>query len=250
MIFIVGFPRSGTTLLESKLAQIEGTKIFEETHALHDFLNSDANGKGRPALLGHLAALNNQQLDQLAADYLQGLQDYVSFDEDDVLIDKMPLNGMYIDQILTLFPNAQVIVMLRDPRDICISCLKQSMIQTYSVGEFAYNYDVYMTFLYERANASQSRVTILSYEDFVQEYKQTYALLLNTLGISDATVDLSQTGTGENERSNRLFNTPSYDQVSKPVYTNAVASFTPYVEHINFSQPALLRWCKQLGYLD
>lgn len=246
MVFIVGFPRSGTTLLESKLANVSNAKIFEETHALHDFLNSKNSTVNTTHVLDALNSLNNEQLDSLAVDYLRGLQDYVPFDDQDVIIDKMPLNGMYIDAILKLFPNAHVIVMLRDPRDICISCLKQSMIKTSSIDEFAKSYDVYMEFLHQRTNRYASDVSLLNYEFLVQNFATVFDNLLTKLGMQDS--HISGNTQSDAAQNNRLFNTPSYDQVSKPVYTKAIGSFSKYADYLNFSDPTLLKWCKRLGY--
>jgi tetratricopeptide (TPR) repeat protein len=250
MLFIVGFPRTGTTLLESKLALLPNIKLLEETHALQDFLECERPNSPH-AILEQLSSLDSGQLMQLSEEYISSLSDFVNFDNSDILLDKMPLNGLYIDAIRLLFPSANVVVMYRDPRDICISSLKQSMIQLYTVEQFSQQYDVYMTFLHRRLQADSNRICIVKYENLVTDFDNIYEHILEEIGLlMHYEASLQCSPDKDNLQVTQLYNTPSYDQISRPIYTSSIGNYKQYSAFFDFEHPLLKKWVDKLGYSD
>lgn len=241
LVFIIGFPRSGTTLLESRLALINNVKILEETHAVKQFyqqLERQANGQN---VMAYLANLSAEQQNLLAQDYLDSLQDYSVINDDDVIVDKMPLNAIYLAPVLALFPQAKIILMLRHPMDVCISSLKQRMINLFSVESFAQSYHCYFNLLATVQQQFADKVLAVKYEQLVTDYEQEFSAILAHCGLQQE----AKTGSGN---SPTMFNTPSYHQVSQPLYTKAVNSYQHYRLYFDFQHQLLQTWCRQLGY--
>jgi len=114
-IFVVGMPRSGTTLMEKILSQLSGVAGAGENEALGFTASQyqrDIN-TGQLPVPGEMSAL---QWQQLAVRYYE-----LTNMKSDYIVDKMPTNYLYVGMILSMFPRAKVIQMRRDPRDVCLS---------------------------------------------------------------------------------------------------------------------------------
>ncbi len=114
-IFIVGMPRSGTTLMEKILAQLEGVMALGEGEAL-GFVATQYQRDTKARQLPPPANMSAMQWQHLAKRYHQ-----LSPASGNYIVDKMPSNYLYVGMILSMFPNAKVIQMRRDPRDACLS---------------------------------------------------------------------------------------------------------------------------------
>jgi len=114
-IFVVGMPRSGTTLMEKILAQLAGVTALGENEAL-GFVTAQFQRDARARQLPGPANMSAVQWQHLAKRYHQ-----LSPGSGDYIVDKMPSNYLYVGMILSMFPDAKVIQMRRDPRDACLS---------------------------------------------------------------------------------------------------------------------------------
>lgn len=238
--FIIGFPRSGTTLLESRLAACKDVKILEETYAVKHFyshLQQLAQGQSVMAYVQSLAVSDRLNL---AEQFLASLQSYGDFTEQHIIVDKMPLNALYLSPLLLLFPNATIVVMTRHPMDVCLSSLKQRMINLYCVAHFAESYHGYFSLLEQFVAHFATRVLTIQYEALVTDYANVFAEVLQHMGIHHH----QQTSSA----APMMFNTPSYHQVSQPLYTKSMNGFVHYQPFFDFQHPLLLAWCKKLGY--
>uniref|UniRef100_A0A486XQV8 TPR domain protein n=1 Tax=Rheinheimera sp. BAL341 TaxID=1708203 RepID=A0A486XQV8_9GAMM len=241
LVFIIGFPRSGTTLLESKLAQLENIKILEETNAVKQFylyLLQLSAGQGP---VKYLAALTEQQRIELANLYLTSLSQYTELSDEHIIVDKMPLNALYLTPMLLLFPQAKVVLMQRHPMDVCISSLKQRMINLFTVDAFAQSYNTYFSLLDVFLHKFNDSTLVIKYEHLVTDYPTVFNSVLQHCGLSAAQ---------QQSDAPTMFNTPSYHQVSQPLYTKAVNSYQHYQELFDFKHTMLIKWCKLLGYDD
>jgi Tfp pilus assembly protein PilF len=120
--FLLGFVRSGTTLLEQALAARPDVATLEEQEALAD---SARTFMAAPAGLTPLAALD-QNSRQIYADlYWRRVREFGVDPEGRLFIDKLPFNTLKLPLIAQLFPGAKVLFALRDPRDVVLSCLRQ-----------------------------------------------------------------------------------------------------------------------------
>ncbi|HEX3675406.1 MAG TPA: sulfotransferase [Rhizomicrobium sp.] len=132
-VFLVGFPRSGTTLLENVLASHPGIATLEERDMLGDatreFL-ADAAGRDR------LAGLDDATIADWRARYWARVREHGAEVAGKVFVDKYPLTMMKLPLVAKLFPGARILFALRDPRDVILSCYRRSFGMNASMFEF------------------------------------------------------------------------------------------------------------------
>jgi tetratricopeptide (TPR) repeat protein len=243
MIFIVGFPRSGTTLIESRLARFDRVKVLEETSALRDLyveLKSKANGK---PVIKYLADLNYNQINEVVEDYIDSINQFVNYNpETDVLVDKMPLNASLLPLIGILFPSADIVVVHRDPRDVYISCLKQEELNIGNLDEFSSAYDKLFCSIQKTRDSSICNIYDVFYEEFVLNFDDVFLKLVNSLSL---TADIKT-----NESDFNLINTPSYYQVVRPIYQESIAIHKHYLTEFSVDNDIITKWLNKNGYTD
>ena len=218
-IFIVGFPRSGTTLLDTFLRGHKQVEVIEEKPYLAQ------------AISGYEKS-SQQQDDLIDASkvYLAALSKHQKV-KDSVLIDKLPLNLVELDYIYKMFPNALVICSLRHPLDCIWSCYTQLFSMNASMANFT---DLQEAFeFYNEVFSLKNHVEIslnkkcyvYKYEHLVKNPEDTLRKIVKFLGIEfeQALLD-HQKAAGERS----FINTPSHWQVSKGLYKTAINASLPY----------------------
>ena len=121
--FLLGFPRSGTTLLEQALAGHPNVVALEEAPTLaeaYDAFLADAAG------LARLARLTPAEADHWRAVYWREVAAHGVDPRGRVFLDKAPAGTLYLPLIAKLFPDAKLLFAIRDPRDVVLSCLRSS----------------------------------------------------------------------------------------------------------------------------
>ncbi|WP_282146405.1 tetratricopeptide repeat-containing sulfotransferase family protein [Alteromonas stellipolaris] len=217
--FIVGFPRSGTTLLESKLAEFSQCTIMEETHFVkRHYQQLSTKLKGAP-VVPWLVKQSPDFIENLRAAMIDDLNAYIgSTHSGQIIVDKMPFNGLYLAFINVLFPCANIIWLDRDPADICISCLKQSEINLSSVDDFISVYSEYSQLRTKWSEVLKPQMTFLRYEALVSNYDTVFKEVAKLLCL-DSKKKNSKT---------RIYNTPSYAQVKGATHTNSIGMQARY----------------------
>ncbi len=132
-VFLVGFPRSGTTLLEQVLAGHPAVTVMEERTCLMD---SAGEFFGANAGLDRLAALPQEELAFWRQAYWKRVSEAGIAPSTAVFIDKMPLNAVFLPLIAKLFPRAKILFALRDPRDVVLSCFRRRFGMNAGMFEF------------------------------------------------------------------------------------------------------------------
>jgi hypothetical protein len=132
-VFLVGFPRSGTTLLEQVLAGHPDVTAMEERTCLmdsaHAFFGSDAG-------LDRLAGLPDEALAPWRDCYWKRVAEAGVAPSKPIFLDKMPLNAVFLPLIAKLFPGAKILFALRDPRDVVLSCFRRRFAMNAGMYEF------------------------------------------------------------------------------------------------------------------
>ncbi len=132
-VFLVGFPRSGTTLLEQVLAAHPDVAAMQERACLTDsavaFFGSDAD-------LDRLATLTDAELQPWREAYWKRVAESEPALTKPVFVDKMPLNAVFLPLIAKLFPRAKILLALRDPRDAVLSCFRRRFAMNAGMFEF------------------------------------------------------------------------------------------------------------------
>ncbi|HET7084035.1 MAG TPA: sulfotransferase [Rhizomicrobium sp.] len=132
-VFLVGFPRSGTTLLEQVLAAHPDVMAMEERTCLMD---SAAEFFGSDAGLDRLAGLSGAGLEPWRQAYWKRVAEAGLSPSKPVFLDKMPLNAVVLPLIAKLFPGAKILFALRDPRDVVLSCFRRRFAMNAGMYEF------------------------------------------------------------------------------------------------------------------
>ena len=237
-VFIVGMPRSGTTLTEQILASHPLVHGAGELPKMDEIKKTLQNLTGEP-WPQCVDRLDRKTLDKVAQEHLDWLGRLAAGKAR--VTDKMPHNFLALGLIDLLFPEAHVIHCQRDPMDNCLSIYFQHFNDAHS---YANNLEHLGTYYrqYERVMAHWRqvvRVPILDvrYEQMVAEPEQSARRLVEFCGLDwdDRCLRFYETG--------RVVSTPSYDQVRQPIYKKSVARWKRYEKYL---EP--LR--QSLGYAD
>lgn len=121
--FLLGYPRSGTTLVQTIIAGAGDVSTLEEMPTLRDAAEAFL---GRPGGLAELAALPEAQRDSLRTAYWQRVAGFGGRREARLFLDMDPLRTLQLPLVAALFPDVPVVVMRRDPRDVVLSCFRQN----------------------------------------------------------------------------------------------------------------------------
>ena len=247
-VFLVGFPRSGTTLLDQMLSSHPDIVVLEEQDTLQDFLGEFALSDAR---LKALPALDAAALAPWRVRYWKRVDAVISGrHRGKLFVDKLPLNSVFMPLLARLFPGARFIFALRDPRDVVLSCfmqtftLNEAMRHFLSLAETA-RYYVAVIGVAARAEAGLGeRVLRVRYEDVVGDTEKEARRLLQFL---DLAWDPAVLAFHETARQRRI-NTPSYQQVVQQVYSSARERWRRYADELNPVMPLLDPFVKKFGY--
>lgn len=221
-IFILGMPRSGTTLTEQILAAYPDVHPGGEQLVIQEFTKTLA---GYPdALLNKDAAWISEQAADLLSKLHSGAGDKAYF------TDKTPGNYMNIGLIAWLFPNAKVIHCKRNPKDIGFSCFEQNfnsgLSYAYDLGGFVTAYDVYNRMMDHWNKVAPLEICEIEYEVLVSKSESEAKKLVAFCGLEwdDRCLDTS--------RVNRSVQTASFWQVRQPINTASISKWRRYEKHL------------------
>jgi predicted Zn-dependent protease len=226
-IFIVGLPRSGSTLLEQILAS---HSRVEGTHELADIQLTVLDLQGRdqdldnPRYPGALVDLTADDVRRLGENYLANTRVYRSGKP--VFIDKMPNNFRHIGLIHLMLPNAKIIDARREPMACCFSNLKQLFARgqefTYSIEDIARYYRTYLDLMAHWDDVLPGRVLRVFHEDVVDDLEGSVRRMLDYCGLpfEPACVEFHKTA--------RSVRTPSSEQVRRPIFREGLDQWTRY----------------------
>ena len=249
-IFVVGFPRSGTTLLEQVLdAHPQLQSMDEQPFLLRAVREVTDRGIRYPAELGQLSA---QALGELRAHYWERARTRGGLLAGRQLVDKNPMNLVLLPLIRRLFPNARIVLAIRHPCDTILSCLLQRFrspglaVLCADLTTLARAYSHAFGFWYSQWSLLRPCSYELRYEaltaDFTTEVKRLSTFL--QLPWHEAML-----APGEHARAKGFISTPSYAQVIEPVNNRSVGRWKRYEPHFTNEVLAMLMpWIERWGY--
>lgn len=247
-VFLVGFPRSGTTLLDQILSGHPGILVLEEQDTLQDLLPrcvlSDA---GLEAFL----AAPQETLAQDRRRYWRRVDEFLPLrPRERLFVDKLPLNTLFLPLLARLFPGARFIFALRDPRDVLLSCfmqtfaLNEAMRHFLTLEESAAFYAAVMDVGRRSLAALPERIHRVRYEDVVTDTEGEARKLLAFLGLDWDSRVLDVQATAKRRR----INTPSYHQVARPIYQDAQQRWRRYSSELASVMPKLQPYIEAFSY--
>ena len=250
-IFLVGFPRSGTTLMDTILRSHSKIEVLEEKPTV---VAAKAAIRKNGYNEIHNKVFSIDIISEARASYIKEFRKHIkSSDTNSVYIDKLPLNLIEVPLINQLFPSAKFILALRHPFDTILSCWMQdfeinaAMANMVDLDRIVDLYCIAMeTFKICRSEYNLNVHTI-RYEDLLEDLKGESSALLTFM-------DLTWETKMEDYRATALkrgrINTPSYSQVSQPIYKEAKYRWVNYKEYLEKYSDQIEPWIQEFGYVE
>lgn len=246
-VFLLGFPRSGTTLLEQVLASHPEVEALEERDTLIDAQRAFQMQAGD---LARLARASEAQLAPLRAAYWARVRAEGAEPAGKVFVDKHPLHTFRLPLILKLFPDAKILFARRDPRDVVLSCYRRrfamsgSAYQLLTLPSAAGYYDAAMKLAQRLEPAMAGRTQVVRHEALVADFDKVVGEVCDFLGLpwSDAMRNFQA------QARDRSVATPSGAQLSRGLSAEGVGAWRRYREQLAPVLPALAPWVAEYGY--
>jgi len=247
-LFLVGFNRSGTTLLDRMLDAHPGAQVLQEVPAIDE---------ARRSLSGlypqGMSDLNESSIQHARSAYFSVVDRHIDPHFGGLVVDKLPLNTMSLGLIYRLFPAARVVLSLRHPADVVVS----NFMQPYTPNPVTIHFDSIEASaqLYARVMGLGNHlrevlplpVMELRYEDLVRDWETELRRLLEfaglpwddrVLGYRGRTVTQGEIGT------------PSYDQVVEPIFSRSMGRWEHYADAVSPVWSTLAPFIHAFGYTD
>ena len=228
-IFIVGMPRSGTTLIEQIISAHKDVYGAGELKFLSDSINKNLLIDNK-FINEKIEKVPIQNLKIVQDDYLKGVSTFNY--KEKFLVDKAPLNFRWIGFIKVLFPDSKIIHCIRNPMDICYSNFKNSFSHTSlsfsynqeSLGNFFNLYKSLMEYWYDKF---KNDIFSLVYEDLIDNQKKITQELLTFCNLS-----WDENCMKPHENKNKVA-TASLAQVRNPIYKSSIKKWENYSEELS-----------------
>ena len=248
-VFVVGFPRSGTTLLEQMLDAHPSLQSMDE----NPFFNRLAGmlREHDPRIMGDLSVLRQYDCDELRKSYHAMVAERIPRQLEARLVDKNPLNMHWLPMIHRLFPEAKLILALRHPCDVILSCYMQNFRSAglaaacSTLERLARAYVQTMTHWLEQVEIFQPSVMVSRYENLVDDFPQQAKRIAQFLELEDASPMLDF---DRHARNKTYIGTPSYSQVIEQVNRKGLGRWHKYRRYFEPVLPILEPMLDHWGY--
>lgn len=226
-IFVLGMPRSGTSLVEQILSSHPKVKGSGELNILSQIvLNYCQDTKDR--FPGQVSQFDKEDFHLLGLRYIESIRQYSS--SKDYIVDKMPHNFMYVGMIKLMLPNAKIIHCKRDPMDTCWSIFKTLFTSlhgyAYDLIELGRYYRNYRDLTNHWQREVPEQIHNIRYEELVEDQEKETARLLDYCGLKwdDSCMSFHKT--------ERPVCTASAVQVRNPIYNSSIHRWKQYKHHL------------------
>jgi tetratricopeptide (TPR) repeat protein len=245
-VFLLGYPRSGNTLVENILASLPGVRALEERPTL---VEADLAFLRDAGALDQLSHLDPALATRLREDYWRRVRAEVPDVDGKVFVDMAPLNGIKLAVIAKLFPDSIVVLCRRDPRDVVLSCFRRhfrvnaSTYQMAGLERAARHYDAVMRLVDLHIAVLPLPVHVVDYAALVGNFDETTRELARFVGVpwTEAARDFSRTAAAREVR------TVSAPQVRRGLF-DGTRQWERYREQIAPVLPLLEPWARKFGY--
>ena len=248
-VFLIGFPRSGTTLLDTILRSHPEIDVIEEKPLINS-VEQVIKSKFKYSL-DELYKLSSKDLVVLRNHYLEILKSNCDNKKAKILIDKFPFQTVCLPLINLLFPKSKIIFTHRNPYDTVLSCFQQSfepnnaMSNFRSIDSASKIYDLTMNIWLEYKTELKINYLTSKYEDLIEDFDNHILKILNFLNIS---WDENIKNYRNTAHKRGKINTPSSSQVVQPLYRSSISKWKNYEKYFATSQQYLDKWKDYFKY--
>jgi len=248
-VFLIGFPRSGTTLLDTILRSHKDVDVIEEMPILNS-LEKIIKEKYHYSL-NEIYKLNNNEITFLRRHYLDELVKYSNKKNVDILIDKFPFQTVCLPLINLLFPNAKIIFTHRHPYDTVLSCFQQAfepnnaMSNLISLESSAKIYDLTMNMWIDYKENLNIDYFESKYESLIDSFDEHVLKVLKFLNLQ---WDENIKGYRQTALKRGKINTPSSAQVVQPIYQTSIKKWHNYKKYFEGCNKYLDKWVNYFNY--
>ena len=249
LAFLVGFPRSGTTLLDQILDSHPAIQVMEEKQVLAELIPKATTSLDQYPTA--LANLDDAQAQALRDAYFEGVAQHLELNDDMLLVDKMPLSICQMALITRLFPKAKVILAMRHPCDAVLSnfmqqfAINEAMANFFNLPDAVHCYAQVMGLWRKSIDLLPVPYHTLKYESLVDDFEREVRALLEFLELDwdDAVLDY-----GSHAMSKSVINTPSYQDVTQPINKRARYRWRRYEDKLAPLMDDLAPFIEAFGY--
>lgn len=242
--FLVGFPRSGTTLLDTMLMGHPELEVLEEEPTMREA------GRRLPEVQA-LARLSGDTIREARDTYWKVAAGLTPLAPGKMLIDKNPLTMNGLPQVYRLFPDAKIILALRHPCDVVLSCFLTNFRPNDGMSSFlkldtaAELYAISFDYLEKARELLNLNMHTVVYERVVADRATELQALFDFLDLEwhDDVLDHETIAKGRGR-----IKTASYSQVTEPIYSRAAGRWWHYRDHLAPIFPVLRPWVERYGY--
>ena len=250
-LFLIGYPRSGTTLVENILASLPGVSALEERPTLiaadRDFIAGDADEIGQG--LKRFSQLDEKGLTRYRDAYWDKVVASGISKNASCFVDMDPLKGTRLPFIARLFPEARILVMRRDPRDVVWSCFRTNFAMSSGTLEYttlertARHYDALMRLTEAALEQLPLNVHFVHYHKLVQDFDAETKAICDFAGLewTEAVRSFDRTA------KRRGVSTASAAQVNRGLY-DGTRQWEGYAQYLAPIMPILQPWIAKFGY--
>ncbi|WP_395374183.1 tetratricopeptide repeat-containing sulfotransferase family protein [Marinicella sp. W31] len=251
-VFVMGFPRSGTTLIDSILNSYENTLVLEEIpildHLSDQLFSQYSNDINR---IDILSQLDEDTKSYWHDQYFKQLGDYIDWHDDNILINKSPLNIIHLPLIHALFPKQPILLGLRHPIDSVFSCFIQDF-QSHALLGGAFSslpsitraYDVLLSYWKQCQDSLDIQTIPIKYENMINDFENETRRLIQACKF-DWKEDLDKFYQANNRS---IIQNPSSDQVNQPIYSSSVYRHKNYSAQLQEVKDQLHSWIAFFNY--
>jgi tetratricopeptide (TPR) repeat protein len=250
---LTGFPRSGTTLLEQVLDAHPDLVSSEERDFIgRELLHAIGSGRGKTTLLEALDTLRIEEIDRERRRYFRAMEYLLNQPiAGRMHLDKNPAYNLTIPLVLRLFPEARLVVALRDPRDVVLSCylrylpLNAVSVRFLDIQRTAERFALDMSAWLKFRELVEVPWCEIRYEDTVADLALQARRALDTLGL---TWDERVLNYRERLLGSKQVTSPTYEAVAQPIYTRAIGRWHNYEQLLAPAFPTLEPFIREFGY--
>jgi len=243
--FHIGFPRSGTTLIDAVLNSHSKIEVLEEIPIIDTICQ-----KLKLDNFDLITRAEQKQAKFLYQDTILKQKIGKNF-HNKIIIDKLPLNLIRIKFIHNLFPETKFIVSIRHPLDCILSCFTQNfllnsaMINFLDLERTAILYDKVLQIWQNSSKIKNLNMHIVKYEDLILNFQKETKKILAFLGVNwEENIKNYKELLVKKER----IRTPSYSQVIQPIYSSSINRWKNYEKELSFVRPIVQKWITYFNY--